>query len=118
MRPAGARSEFRRCWGVTRRWYGIGAGSSAIAAVSASDADHRYGKLFGRHEPSGSLNVDNKSRPWNGRWGTLRHLNGEFNNIAYQVHALATHHNRTGAAVTRWFGRHRVAAARPLVLAA
>ena len=86
------------------------------------DSDHRYGKLFGRREDSESLNADHKPRLWNGRCRTLRHLNVEFNNIAYQTHvmvtALAAHHKRTGANLTRWFGQHTIATAAPLALAA
>ena len=99
------------------------AGKSRSRALRVfPDSDHRHGKLFGRREDSESLNADHKSRLWNRRCRTLRHLNVEFNNIAYQVHvlvaALAAHHKRTGAALTRWFGQHTIAAARPLALAA
>ena len=99
------------------------AGKSRSRALRVfPDSDHRYGKLFGRREDSESLNADHKSRLWNGRCRTLRHLNVEFNNIAYQAHvmvtALAAHHKRTGANLTRWFGQHTIATAAPLALAA
>ncbi len=78
------------------------------------ESDPRFADLIGRRQDSESANSDLKSRLWNRRCRALRHNRVDFTKIAYQIHvlvtALAAHHQHTGADMTRWFGKHRIAA--------
>lgn len=86
--------------------------SRALRIFPESDA--RFPNFIGRRQDSESANSDLKSRLWNRRCRALGHNRVDFTKIAYQVHvlitALAAHHEHTGADMTRWFGKHRIAA--------
>ena len=86
-------------------------------------SDERFEDIFGRREDSESANSDYKNRLWNRRCRTMGHHSVEFNNISYQIHTLITalvaYHNRTGADLSRWFGRYQLPCKEPpLALAA
>lgn len=76
------------------------------------ESDERFAVLYPRRSDSESGHADKKSRMWKGRCRTLRHESVEFNAIAYQIHmavtALVAYHNRTGADMSRWFGKHQL----------
>ena len=87
------------------------------------ESDQRFEEIFGRREDSESANSDYKNRLWNGRCRTMSHQSVEFNNISYQIHTLITalvaYHNRTGADMSKWFGKHQLPCKEPpLALAA
>ena len=78
------------------------------------ESDPRFADLLGRRQDSESANSDLKSRLWNRRCRALGHNRVDFTKVAYQIHvlvtALAAYHQHTGADMTRWFGKHRIAA--------
>ena len=78
------------------------------------ESDPRFPDFIGRRQDSESANSDLKSRLWNRRCRALRHNRVDFTKVAYQIHvlvtALAAYHQHTGADMTRWFGKHRIAA--------
>ena len=78
------------------------------------ESDPRFPGFIGWRQDSESANSDAKSRLWNRRCRVLGHNRVDFTKIAYQIHvlitALAAHHQHTGADMTRWFGKHRIAA--------
>ncbi len=89
------------------------------------ESDERFGDIFGRREDSESANSDLKNRLWNRRRRTMGHNSVEFNMISYQIHthtlitALVAYHNRTGADMSKWFGKHQLPCKEPpLALAA